>query len=174
METKLATNTFKVKYSDGEEIIVKPSSWKSLEDIEILQRDIVKQLAENDGAFGEMLKVSNKRFWGNAEKIAAMLPVVGQTKKGIDLEKIDSIDDIVRIFITASSNRHPETGGIYIEPGGTLAPGDVCRINGLNFTKLLREVQKELLPTPTPAKKKRTTKKTGTKSSQPGITKQTS
>lgn len=155
-EYNLASNTFKVEYCDGTEAIVKPSSWKDLEDIEILQKELIKQLVDKDGAIGSLLKGSNKKFWGTCEKLASLLNVVGEPEKGIDLNKIEDVDQIVRIFITTSQKRHPETGGIYTEAGEPLERSEVCRINGLDFLDLLNEIIEE---TQTPKRKAKTTTK---------------
>jgi hypothetical protein len=142
MDSKVSNNTFKVYYNDGEEIIVKPVSWKQLEDVEKLCQEIFIQLVEVDGSCGQLFRASNRKFWSNAEKLAAMLPVVGQEQPGIELDKIDEIDQLTRIFITVSDKRHPETGGIYSPPGEQLPPSEIYRINSLDFFLALNQAQK--------------------------------
>jgi len=142
----LSNSTFKVEYSDPEEtVIVKPSSWKVLEDIEYLQKEIIYLLAEVDGAFGDLLRPSNTEFWGHVRKMAALLPIVGQEKPGLDVDRIEDAEDIIRIFITTSKQRDPQFGSVFVEGGTPLLPGEVSRINSLNFTKILNHTQERLM-----------------------------
>lgn len=153
-EIQLAKNTFKVFYNDGSEVIVKPVSWRLLEDVELLTQEIFVLLLEQDGNFGELFKPNNRKFWEFAGKLAEIMPVVGQTSPGIDLNKIDDLDQLVRIFITTSDKRHPVTGGLYAENGQGLPPSEIYRINSLNFFTMLEKAQEtlRLLQDPPPKK----------------------
>lgn len=110
---------------------------------ELLQKDLIKQLVAKDGNLGSLLKGTNKEFWGTCFKLAGLLKVVGVDEKGIDLERIDDIDQIVRIFITTTTKRHPDTGGIYTEAGESLERSEICRVNSLDFMALLSEIVQE-------------------------------
>jgi len=141
---KLASNTFSLTYTTGETVLGKPSSFRDLEDIEVLQKEIVRLLASCDGCLADLVSLKNKEFWGHVEKLAALIPVVGQKEKGIKLDLIDDVDDILRIFVTCSNKRDPETGALFLEAGEKLERSEVCRINSLNFFRMLREVQLEI------------------------------
>ena len=168
-DTKLASNTFKVTYSDGETVLVKPASWKSLEDIELLTKNLIKQMVDKDAHFGSLLKGSNTEFWGDVTKLASLLPVVGVEENGIDVDRIEDIDQIVRIFLTTSPGRDPKTGGLFLKAEESMEPSLVCRVNSLNFQVILSEVM-DLLRNP--PKKKRKKAQSSTKSNQPETQKQ--
>jgi hypothetical protein len=166
-QSTLALNTFKVIYSDGEEIIVKPVPWKLLEDVETLTKEIIILLLEVDGRQGELYKLSNTKFWGYAKKLAAMMPVVGQDTPGIDLDRIDDADQLTRIFITTSEKRHPATGGIYNPEGESIAASDIYRINSLDFFSLVQKAGMELIQKEKKLKKTPSQKKASTSKSNP-------
>ena len=67
--------TFTVKLEDNTEILIKQASWKNLEDIEFLQLEILKAAYDAKFSLGTLFRGSNKRFWDNAKKLAALLPV---------------------------------------------------------------------------------------------------
>lgn len=137
---ELKSNTFSVTYSTGEVVIVKSSSFRDLEEIEILEKEILKCFVTADACPGDLLKLSNKGFWGHVEKLAKLLPIVGQDEKGLNLDLIEDADDILRIFVTSTSRRDPETGSIILGAEESLGVSEVCRINGLNFSRILKTV----------------------------------
>lgn len=142
---KLGIKTFIVQYEDGSKVIVKPVSWKSLQDVQILQYNILENTANNGGSPGDLLNPDNNDFWDSAKALAKLMPVVGQEEKGIDLDRIEDMDEILKIFVTNSTYRDPESG--FIQPGpdeNTLKPSEISRINGINFFKLLIKIQTEL------------------------------
>lgn len=143
--SNLTTKTFVVTYEDGSKDMVKPVSWKALEDLQLLQYNILENAAKCGGSVGDILNPSNKDFWNSATKLAKLLPVVGNEEKGIDLDKIEDMDLLVKIFITNTTYRDPESGFIAPDPkDSTLRPSEISRINGLNFFKLLMKIQTEI------------------------------
>lgn len=152
LEEQLGLKTFIVYYEDGSRDTVKPVSWKALNDIQILQYEILTASAEAGGSPGELLNPENKDFWEPASKLAQLMPIVGKDKPGIDVDKIEDIDQIIRIFVTTSEARDPETG--FIMPGeeGYLLPSYISKVNGINFLKLLAKIQQDLRAKATQAK----------------------
>lgn len=142
---KLGVKTFIVTYEDESRELVKPVSWKNLQDVQILQYNILENTAMNSGSPGDLLNPENKTFWDSARKLAALMPIVGDEEKRLDIDRIDDIDQLIRIFVTNTDYRDPETG--FINPGPnetTLKPSEISRINGINFFRLLVKIQKKL------------------------------
>jgi len=138
---KLGIQTHTITYADGSSEIIKPVTWKYLSDVQILQYQIISNTAENQGSLCDILNTENKGFWDPAKKLAALMPIVGSDKKGIDLEKIEEVGDLVDLFITTTQHRDPETGFIAPAPGeGYIKPSIISRLNGINFIRLLMEV----------------------------------
>jgi hypothetical protein len=130
--------TFEIHYDDGTVDVGKPSSWKNLEDIEILQSQILKLFVEEDTAMGSLVKPSNKQFWDCVKKMAALVPIVGKEEIGFDPDRIDSMDELCRIFIT-TQEPDPDTSMRFPSKGTALPPSEIARVNCLNFQRLLRE-----------------------------------
>lgn len=137
-DTSKSTRQFSVTYVSGATIIVKPVPWAKLDDLHSLQSVILDKLFDSGGAVGELLRPTNEGFWDAVRKIAAMCPVVGQKDPGLDLEKIESIEDILRIFVTTTSEVAEDSGWL-TSTSSRLEPSEVSRINGLNFFNLVVE-----------------------------------
>lgn len=146
--------TFKVTYEDQTTDIIKPCSWKQLEDVEILCFEILQEAYRVNFSLGSLFKPSNKNFWENAKKLAALLPVVGKQEKGFDPERIDSMDELCRIFVSASEHRHELTGSVWGKDD-TLKPSEICRIHQINFFELLLKCQDQKTQTKTTKSVKR-------------------
>jgi hypothetical protein len=136
------SSTFVVTYEDGSNDIVAPVSWKTLDQVERLQYEILQAAHEVNFSLGNLFKASNKRFWSNAKKLAALLPVDGNEKPGFDPEKIDSMDELCRIFVSTTTGRMNLTGSVWGE-GETLEPSEICRIHHLNFIQLLIQIESQ-------------------------------
>ena len=135
---KLGVKTFVVTYNDNSRVVVKPVSWKKLDDIQILQYQILEATAACGGSPGDLLNPSNTDFWEPARTLASLLPVVGKEELGIDLDKIDDCEELIEIFVTTTKYRDPESG--FITPSldaVNLEPSRISRINGVNFIRLL-------------------------------------
>lgn len=144
-DTQLGLKTFSIIYVDGSRVTVKPVSWKALNDVQILQYEILTASANSGGSPGELLNPENKDFWEPARKLAALMPVVGQPEPGIDVDLIEDVDQLIKIFVTTSEARDPENG--FIMPGeeGYLLPSLISKVNGINFLKLLAKIQQSLM-----------------------------
>jgi hypothetical protein len=129
-------STFVINYEDGTNDIIKPVSWKKLDEVELLQYEILKAAYEVNFSLSALFKPSNKQFWNNAKKLAKLLPVVGQDKPGFNPEKIDSMDELCRIFVSTSPGRMNMTGAVWGEESA-LQPSEISRIHHLNFIQLL-------------------------------------
>lgn len=129
--------TFTVTLEDGKQILIKPVSWKHLEDLELLQLEIVKAAYDAKFSLATLFKASNRQFWDNAIKLASLLPVVGQKEPGFDAEKIDDLDELCRVFVSASVSRQLETGSVIPDGDNVLAPSEIARTANINFLQLL-------------------------------------
>lgn len=136
--------TFVVKLEDDTELLIKQASWKNLEEIELLQLEVLKAAYDAKFSLGTLFRGSNKRFWDNAKKLAALLPVVGQSELGFDPEKIEDLDELCRVFISTSTARITETGSVTSEGKEILQPSEISRIHDLNFLNLLIQIEEEI------------------------------
>lgn len=132
----LGQNTFIVTYSDESSEIVKPVSWKILEDVEELQYQLIQTFYYNDLYIGSTIRKKNVDFWDNAKKLAAIMPIVGKEDPGFNPENIDDPDMLCRIFLTASLEKN-KMGQIEATKN-PLLPSDISKINNINFSQLLR------------------------------------
>lgn len=151
--------TFKVVYEDGTSDIIKPVSWKKLEDVEILCLEILKSAYKVNFCIADIFKPKNTEFWDNAKKLASLLPVVGKEDPGFDPTRIESIEALASIFISTSKFRNPATGSLtWGQNNESIFPSEICRIHNLNFLNLLleveRQVQEEIPKTKTSPKRK--------------------
>jgi hypothetical protein len=133
--------TFAVTLEGGKQILIKPVSWKNLEDLELLQLEIVKAAYDAKFSLATLFRASNRQFWDNAIKLASLLPVVGQKELGFNPEEIDDIDELCRVFVSASTARQIETGSVIPDGDNVLAPSEVSRINALNFIQMLIQME---------------------------------
>lgn len=141
---KLGIKTFVVEYEDGTKDIVKPVSWRKLDDVQILQYSILEESARCGGSPGDLFNPENKGFWEPARKLAALMPVVGNEAPGIAVDKIEDCETLIDIFITSSKSRDPDTGFIIPGSEGVLLPSSISRVNGINFLRLLVKMQTEM------------------------------
>ena len=143
--SKLGIKTFLVTYEDGTQDLCKPVSWRNLQDVQILQYQILENTAACSGSPGDVFNPENKNFWEPAKKLATLMPVVGNEESGIDLERIEDMDQLIKIFITNTEYRDPESG--FIAPGpneDSLKPSEISRVNGINFFRLLMKVHQKI------------------------------
>ncbi len=134
---------FDIDYTDGRKITVKAVSWKHLDDLTVLTQKLVASLGKVNGAIGKLLSKQNKEVWDYLEKVAAMLPVVGNKDLGIDLDLIDDPWEIIKIFFTTTETVN-EDGWLSAEGEEMLAPSLLAKINALDFYSILLEVVREL------------------------------
>lgn len=163
--TEIENNpTFLVNYEDGTSDIIKPVSWRYLDEVEALQLEILKAAYDVTFSLSNLFRPSNVKFWDNAKKLASILPVIGKDEKGFDPERIDSMDELCRIFISTSTYRKAETGSVW-NNDQLLDPSEICRIHHLNFINLLltaeRSLQEETVKAPA-TQTKRTRKQSTT------------
>lgn len=150
---------FIVNYEDGTSDIIKPVSWKYLDDVESLQLEVLKAAYDANFSLSALFRPSNIKFWDNAKKLASILPVVGKDEKGFDPEKIDSMDELCRIFVSTSEYRKVETGSVW-NNNELLPPSEICRIHHLNFINLLLKAEESIQAKETKTETKSTTTKT--------------
>lgn len=134
--------TIDIEYSDGRVITVKPVSWKYLDDLTVLTQKLVAALGKVNGAVGKLLSKQNVEVWDYLEKVAALLPVVGNKDPGIELDLIEDPWEIVKIFFTTTDTVNDD-GWLY-SGDEAIAPSLLAKINALDFYSILLEVMKEL------------------------------
>jgi hypothetical protein len=134
----MSKRNFKVTYSDGEEVLVKQTSWKNLDDLSVLCFEITQILVEKEGEISDVISPSNTTFWAHAEKICKLLPLVG-TDETLDLNRIDDMDQIIDIFVCGIGSINVNTGML-----NDMSPSQICRIHSINFFKLVRKAQDNL------------------------------
>lgn len=134
---------FDIQYADGRVVTVKPISWKYLDDLTVLTQKLVVALGKVNGAVGKLLSSSNVEAWDYLKKIAAIVPVVGNKEPGIDLNQIEDMWDIVRIFITTTENTN-EVGWVMAEEDQNLAPSLLAKLNSLDFYSILLSALEEM------------------------------
>lgn len=154
--------TFLVNYDDGTSDIIKPVSWKYLDEVEALQLEILKAAYDVTFSLSNLFRPSNVKFWDNAKKLASILPVIGKDDKGFDPERIESMDELCRIFVSTSEYRKPETGSVW-NNDQLLDPSEICRIHHLNFINLLLTAEKQIQAPQEEQTKPQTQTKTRTK-----------
>lgn len=138
----LGIKTFLVELESNKKLIIKPSSWQDLEDIQILQYKILETCWECNGSTGDIFNSNNKDFWESACDLAKLLPVVGKGKGFFNPREVEDIDELVRVFITNTIHRDESTGFITPGPDDFLLPSEISRVNGINFTRLLTNLLK--------------------------------
>lgn len=124
----------KITYSDSNCIIYKPVSWKYIDDILVLQKQIFENFLEEDGLMS-VFRGSNRKLWTHIQTLAKLIPSMEQTNIGINLDLIEDIDDLVKIFI----NSEPT----YANDGSLKQlqyPSYISIMNGLNFRPIQEEV----------------------------------
>jgi hypothetical protein len=126
---------FKVTYPNGEVAKVMRSPLKKsehhagLSEVVALLEEIIYAAVEHNISMGSLL--TDKSVVSNLRKLAAILPVVGQSKPGIDFDALLEANDqeqICSIFFTQSKLNDQ---GEYEIPW---KPPFVAVLNGLNFT----------------------------------------
>lgn len=136
MSVELLENNkhLKITYSDNNSIIYKPVSWKHIDDVLVLQKQILENFLEEDGLMS-VFRPSNRKLWSHIETLANLVPSIESSFVGIKLDLIEDIEDILRIFI----NSEPS----YTNDGSLdqlQYPSYISIMNGLNFRPIQKEV----------------------------------
>ncbi len=146
MSVELTENSKKIKviYESTQELkIIKPVTWKQLDDLTEYQKIILEEFLVSNGALGTLLRPSNKRFWSSVEKICEMLRTENDVKLNIDL--IEDTLDIQKLFITANEEVDL-VEGYTIPIDNRYKPSYISVIHGLDFYQILRESIQKLQP----------------------------
>jgi hypothetical protein len=148
-------DTFDIKYKNqnGEVIktdTVKRVKRKQLADLILLQQDLVYAFYKTNGGIGSIIADSN--YWNIMEKIAKMLPVVGEEKVGINLSAIeDDLSQLTAIFFTQSLD---ENGNLIIGED-IFKQSLISELHKLDYfdagkkagKRIMKESQEDQLPT---------------------------
>lgn len=137
---------FEVHYRDEsgdivETVLVKRVKRAQLADLITLQQQLLQEFLRVNGAVGAA--IASPVAWSVITKIAALLPVVGQEKPGLDLSPIeDDTEQLGRIFFTESAYTE------LIEEGAQIKPSLISGLNSLDYRgdlgKAIETLRKEL------------------------------
>ena len=136
MTVKLLENNkhLEITYSDNNSIIYKPVSWKYLDDVLVLQRQIFELFLEEDGLMS-VFRGSNRKLWSHIETLANLVPSIVSDCNGIKLNLIEDIEDIVKIFINSEPSYAIDGSLDQLQ-----YPSYISIMNGLNFRPIQKEV----------------------------------
>lgn len=146
MSIELSENSkrIKVTYESTQEMkIIRPVTWKQLDNLIEYQKVILEEFLIARGALGTLLRPSNKRFWSSVEKICEMLETENKEKLNIDL--IEDSLEIQKLFITANEEVDLVEGWT-IPSENRYKPSFVSVIHGLDFYQILSETIQKLQP----------------------------
>lgn len=124
----------KITYSDNNSIIYKPVSWKHIDDVLVLQKQIFENFLEEDGLMS-VFRSSNRKLWSHIETLAKLIPSIESSCVGIKLDLLEDIEDIIKIFIN-SQPTYDIDGSIF----QLQYPSYISIMNGLNFRPIQKEV----------------------------------
>lgn len=145
-------NSFDIKYSDGSIDKVKRVKRDKLKDLIILQQEILYYFFKNQANIGATL--AELEAWNCIRKISKLLPVIGEEKLGINLDKLDEDNDleqIALIFITTAIQN--EDGGFlsvneHFDTSTWYEPSLISKLHQLNYKgdsgEALKKIQKEV------------------------------
>lgn len=144
--------TFDVTYWDENDepsktLTVRPAPFRGrkggLADVIAYQEKLLRDFVEHDGRLASLLV--NKTTWDTMTKLAAILPVVGQSEPGFDIEAIAASSDLAqlgRIFF--SGNIKDDLEREKDENGNTVnAPSFIAKIHDINFSETLFRLVRE-------------------------------
>jgi len=147
-------NNFEITYSDGTVALVKRVKRSQLKDLITLQQQLFHYFIKHDLSVGSV--ISNDAAWSVLEKIASLLPVVGEKEEtvGIKLDLIeDDIDQLKNIFFTCEpllEDGTMESINTRIEKEKWYEPNLISKLHQLNYNQDSLKKIREELPTTEP------------------------
>lgn len=141
-----------------ENILIRPATFNKISEVDRLQRKLMEAYEQEKGSLGKLL--ADATVYGDMEKIAELVRVVGKDKPGFDLANLYDAGDIVqlgRIFFSESITadmRSPGYTEIDVEGQKVKAynypehrlnplPSGVARIHDLAFFAMMVEIREK-------------------------------
>jgi hypothetical protein len=137
-------NNFEIQYQDENGEVIKIDKVtrvkrQQLKDLIILQQDLLYAFLKCNASVGSL--ISNNVNWNNMEKIAKMLPVVGETKLGINLKAIeDDLSQLTKVFFTQSIDEN----GSLINSEDAYKPSLISELHQLDYYGDIKESAKKI------------------------------
>jgi hypothetical protein len=137
---ELNENKTIIKFSNDEKLVlIKPASWKNLDNIIEYQKIILSDFLKKQGAIGSILAPSNTLFWNSIQNIFSLL----NFSQEFSLNEISEIEDIQKLFITTNTEKDLVDGWIVPEDN-KFKPSLISVIHGLDFYLILRTTLQEM------------------------------
>ena len=148
-------DTFDIKYKNSLGEVIKTDKIgrvkrKQLKDLIVLQEELVYAFYKTNGGIGSI--IADSSYWNTMEKIAKMLPIIGEEKPGINLSSLEEdLSQLTTIFFTQS-----------VDENGDLIIGDnifeqslISELHKLDYfdagkkagKRILNESKEDQLPT---------------------------
>lgn len=139
MSVELVENNTKIKvtYLDKRIVFVKPVAWIKLDDLTLYLKELLREFFECNGHAATLLSKKGKTL-PILEQVVDLLPVVGDSK--LNLEQIETIEDIVKIFFVGDYKILPKENTINIDAE---TPSYLSTINSIFFRSILIETYQE-------------------------------
>lgn len=139
MAVELVENNTRIKvtYLDKRIVFIKPVVWSKLDDLTLYLKELLNEYFEANGRAGTLLSKKNKALT-ILNQVIDMLPVIGDTK--LDLEQIEEIEDIIKIFFVGNYKILPNENTIELDPESS---SYLCTINSIFFRLILQEAYQE-------------------------------
>lgn len=137
-------DNFKVEYKDKLGEIVKVDKVyrvkrDKLKDIIDLQQDLLYSFFKSNASIGQV--IADSVNWKNIEKLAKMLPVVGEEKLGFDLSSIENdLSQLLTIFFTQSIDEN----GNLINSEEAYKPSLIAELHQLDYYGAVQESAKKI------------------------------
>lgn len=147
MAVELVDNNTKIKitYNDESTIYIKPVSFTKLDIIVSYQELILNEWMKNHFYVSSIIYKDSPVV--NAMKaIIKVLPVLSENNNDkLNIDKLDTIEDLISLFITKEINRNEHTGQLApVEQYGTYLPSMISIIHGIDFFSILEKVRLDL------------------------------
>lgn len=137
-------NKIKVTYNDGSVVFIKPVPFTKLDIVVSYQELILTEWMKNQFYISSIIYKDSPTL--NAIKaIIKVLPILSDNNEKLNIDKLDTIEDLISLFITKEINRNEHTGQLVpSEKYGTYLPPMISVIHGIDFFSILEKVHLDL------------------------------
>ncbi len=142
-KTKYTPPFVTVTMPDGNEVRIKRFSalaQPGLADFKKLYQRMVEIFVEQNASFGEMLL--DPEAVKLIQDMAAIVPILGSDEIGIDVNQLLEEGDneqICSLFVAAMERSGPNMGDFRKDENGSFIPGEIAKLNQLDFFKYFLE-----------------------------------
>lgn len=141
-----------------EVILIRPAAFNKISEVDRLQRKLMEAYEREKGSLGKLL--ADSTVYGDMEKIAELVRVVGKNEPGFDLANLYDAGDIVQlgcIFFSESINENMRSPGYtsvdvdgqkvkayqFPEHRMNPLPSGIARIHDLAFFEMMVEIREK-------------------------------